>query len=197
MRRLPLLLLALLLAACPQTPDDDDSVQPDDDDTVLPDDDDTVLPDDDDSAPDDDDAVDDDDAGDDDDSAAADAFEMFRITESFGPCPKDTDCWGYVELRSDLLLRIDVLGEQPEQVHEVKVPPSALAEALPALVDAELVAILASDELPCMIVDDVYELMEITLDGVTHSNETTMCDLAPIVAARQTMDELASTYGPR
>ena len=183
MRHLPLLLV-LLLVACPQTPDDDDAI--DDDDAA----------DDDDAVDDDDSATDDDDAVDDDDSAAADAFELFRVTESYGPCPPDSDCWGFIEISADGLLRVDILGELPEQVHESKVSDPDIAEVLPALIDPALVALLAADELPCMKVDDVYEQMVVVTGGTTHTNETTNCDLPSIVAARQAMEDLALDFGP-
>ena len=189
-----LLPLALLLVACPETTDDDDTTRDahgmfDDDDSATDDDDD-------DSATDDDDSADDDDAVDDDDSAATAVFELFRITESFGPCPPDWDCWGFIEISADGLLRVDVLDQLPVEVHESKLSDPDVAEVLPALTDPALVAILAADELPCMKVDDVYELMEVVLDGVTHANETTNCDLPVIAAARQAMENLALDFGP-
>jgi len=123
-------------------------------------------------------------------------FEQFTLFNSAGPCRDGMDCAGFIELNASGLLRVDRFGEVPEVVHEATVSSEDLAAAIPILTDADLVGLLDLGETPCEPPTDIFESMELVMDGVTHENSTTFCSDAPLVAARAAMRGLQETYIP-
>jgi hypothetical protein len=124
----------------------------------------------------------------------ADAFESFRLTQSFGPCPPESDCVGYIDLdRSGRLLR-DLFAGEP--VGSATVTPAELASAIAAFTNPELIKLLDADSPPCVAPFDIFENMKLVAGGITHENGTTMCDNAPIKAARELIYQLGDKYLP-
>jgi len=123
-------------------------------------------------------------------------FERFTLFNSAGPCMDEMDCAGFIELNASGLLRVDRFGEVPEVVHEATVSSEDLAAAIPILTDVDLVGLLDLGETPCEPPTDIFESMELLMDGVTHENSTTFCSDAPLVAARAAMRGLQETYIP-
>jgi len=123
---------------------------------------------------------------------ATSAFERFRLHKSFGPCPMDTDCSGYVELHADGRLRVDEVDDVSYEVIEVTLAAADLNAAIAVLTAPELVTLLEQEEPPCVLPTDIHESMELVRDGVTIENSTTFCDLEPIAAARDLLNQLAA-----
>jgi hypothetical protein len=123
-------------------------------------------------------------------------FERFRRSSAGGLCPDDTDCAGFIELAADRVLLVDRIGELPVVVHEAEVTAGELAGAIAILTDRDLVALLDLGEPPCEPPTDVFEQMLLVAGGREHSNSTTFCDDAPLVAARAVLVELADAYVP-
>jgi len=127
---------------------------------------------------------------------AAGAFESFRLTQSFGPCPPDSDCVGYIDLdRAGQLLR-DPLSGVGAPVGSASVTPAELASAIAIFTDPALVKLLDASSPPCVPPTDIFESMKLVAGGVTHQNSTTMCDNAPVKAARDFIYQLGDKYLP-
>ena len=124
------------------------------------------------------------------------AFDRFRLSNSAGPCMDGEDCSGYVELSDTGQLLVDKFGEVPESVHEAQVTDEELTAAIVVLTDPDLVALLDLGAPPCKPPTDIYESMELELDGVSHQNSTTFCGDAPLEAARDVMHDLQQIYVP-
>jgi hypothetical protein len=135
------------------------------------------------------------DAGVDSDPAAG-AFESFRLTQSFGPCPSGSDCVGYIDLdKAGQLLR-DPLSSLGAPVGSASVMPAELASAIAVFTDPALVKLLDAGSPPCVPPTDIFENMKLVAGGVTHQNSTTFCDTAPVKAARDLIYQLGDKYLP-
>jgi hypothetical protein len=124
----------------------------------------------------------------------ATGFGVFTLRTSGGPCAPGNDCVGFVELRADGTLRLDVLGEPG--VREAHVGDADLAAAMHDLTAPDLVALLDGAEPLCDPVFDFDEHMSLVLDGDTHEATTTMCPQAPLRTVRDVSSHLAETYLP-
>ena len=62
--------------------------------------------------------------------------------------------------------------------------------------DADLIALLSLSDPPCIPPTDIFERMELIVDGVTYSNSTTFCADEALTAARTLMNGLEDTYLP-
>ncbi len=121
-------------------------------------------------------------------------FESFEQSYSGGPCLPEDDCQAFTELRADGLLRLDRWGEPGGPVHEVRVSAVDLADAVAVFTNPALVDFLAEDPLArCGTVDSV-EVMELVLADGSIGGVTTLCEDAPLRAARAKLWELAATY---
>jgi hypothetical protein len=119
---------------------------------------------------------------------------LFRMSMG-GFCEPGMDCSGFIELHADGTLLVDRVGEALSEPHQATITTSELEMARAVLTDAELVALLDLDEPACVEPMDIHEQMTLTdTNGVEHSNGTTFCDQAPIVAARELLNELADRY---
>lgn len=123
------------------------------------------------------------------------AFHRFRLDKAAGPCPPDADCDGFIELEAPLTLRVEKFGDIPDNVTEVQISQADFDAAALVLGD-ELFALLAQDDILCDPPTDVFESMELDLDGDLAANTTTACTQPPIVAARDKANELAAKYVP-
>jgi hypothetical protein len=126
-------------------------------------------------------------------------FSSFRMTTSGGWCPPGMDCSALTELRADGTLLVDRMGGSlADPPQEARVTDEELARAVAILTDVELVQLLDLDETPCTPVADLTESMTLyELDGAEHSNHTTLCDQAPITAARDVIEGLSDAYFPQ
>jgi hypothetical protein len=123
-------------------------------------------------------------------------FESFRLTQSSGPCPPESDCVGYIDLdRSGQLLR-DPVSNPGAPVGSASITPTELASAIAVFTDAALIELLDASSPPCVPPTDIFETMKLTAVGVTHENSTTMCDNAPVKAARDLIYQLGDKYLP-
>jgi hypothetical protein len=131
-----------------------------------------------------------------DSGSAAGAFESFRLTQSFGPCPPGSDCVGYIDLdKAGQLLR-DPVSSQGAPVGSASVTPAELASAIAVFTDPALVKLLDASSPPCVPPTDIFETMKLVAGGVTHQNSTTVCDNAPVKAARDLIYQLGNNYLP-
>ncbi len=124
------------------------------------------------------------------------AFERFRMNFAAGPCPMEEDCDGFVELLSDKTLRVEKFGDATDTVIEVPISQADFDAAVLVFADPALAALLDGPSPVCNPPTDIFESMEVVLAGVTHQNSTTLCDQAPVVAARDTADMLELQYVP-
>ena len=81
-------------------------------------------------------------------------------------------------------------------IHEAQVSAGDLADIIPILTDADLVALLDLHQPRCEPPTDVFEDMTLVDDDRRHSNAVTFCDDAPIAAARAAITDLADQYVP-
>lgn len=124
----------------------------------------------------------------------ASVFERFRLFSAAGPCPPEMDCDGYVELRADGTLEAELFGDLTKEVMMAEVTDEELADAIAVFADPMLVALLDGADPVCKPPTDIFESMELVLDGVTHDAGTTFCDQAPVAAARQVAVDLRMQY---
>ena len=68
--------------------------------------------------------------------------------------------------------------------------------SIPVLTDPELVALLGGPTLPCSLVTDFVESMEVVLADGARRNNVTTCEDPPIEAALATIRQLSETYLP-
>lgn len=130
------------------------------------------------------------------DAAALGEYESFARSNSAGPCTGDMDCFGSTELTVDRVLLVDRFGELPVVIHQAEVTPEEFDAAVAVFTDPDLVALLDLGEPPCEPPTDVVEQMTLYAGGLQHSNSVTLCDDAPLAAARTVLDDLATTYFP-
>ncbi len=131
-----------------------------------------------------------------DSGSALGTFESFRLTQSFGPCPPESDCVGYLDLDGAGKLLRDPLSSPSAPVPSATVTAAELASAIAIFTDPALVSLLDADAAPCVPPTDVFESMKLVAGGVAHQNSTTMCDDAPIKAARDLIYQLGNKYLP-
>lgn len=124
------------------------------------------------------------------------AFRSFRLFRSYGPCPPEMeDCDGYTELLADGTLLHDPVGEAVVEPYSAMITDAELSEAIDVLLDSELIDLLDYDGPVCDPPTDIYESMTLAEeDGIQHSNATTMCNDAPLAAARNLIRELEESY---
>lgn len=123
------------------------------------------------------------------------SFERFAIQTS-SACPDSLDCDGFLELASDRTLRQDVVGDPDAAIGAVSIAGIDLAIALGALTSPELVALLGASESPCSIATDVSEVMLLDAAGIEHTQQTALCEVPALQAARDAMAGLAVRYLP-
>lgn len=123
-------------------------------------------------------------------------FERFKLSRAAGPCPPNSDCDGFIELLADRTLRVEPFGEQGDPVTEVEISEEDQAAAVQVFAAIALVDVLDSPEPLCNAPRDVFESMEVVIDGATHDGDTAFCDQAPLVAARDMANMLAMKYAP-
>lgn len=123
-------------------------------------------------------------------------FERFKLSRAAGPCPPETDCDGFIELLADRTLRVEPFGEEGDPVTEVEISEDDMADAIQVFAAFALVQVLDSPEPLCNAPRDVFESMELVIDGATHDGDTAFCDQAPLGAARDMANMLAMKYVP-
>lgn len=123
-------------------------------------------------------------------------FERFRIDRAAGPCPPDTDCDGFTELLGTRLLRVSPFGEVGDPVTEVEISAEDFTAAVQVFAAPELLALLDGPDPLCNAPRDVFETMLVEVGGSSHDAETVFCDQAPLGAARDMAEMLATKYAP-
>lgn len=128
-------------------------------------------------------------------------FEHFRQDWGWGPCAPGEDCSGLVELWSDGTLRLDMpcygimdCSRIPAGTYQTVISAADLRAAIPVLTDPALVRLLERDEPLCPLVADLGENMILSAGGVIRGKQTTLCEQAPLQAAREVMADLALRY---
>jgi hypothetical protein len=91
-----------------------------------------------------------------------------------------------VEVRADGTVLVDKVGEKPVVVHQGQAPAHVVA-ALDKVVTSELVALLDSHQTGCLPVEDFFQELAVTVNGVTHETGVTLCDNPVIVAVRNAL----------
>jgi len=130
------------------------------------------------------------------DGRAAGDFIRFRRAVGGGPCPDDTDCSGFIELRGDRTLLLDRVGELPVVVHQAEVTRVELGAAIGVLSDPDLIEILDLGEPPCEGPSDIFESMTLILTTGEHMNTVTRCEDPALQAARDELQGLTDSYFP-
>ncbi|MCY0994382.1 hypothetical protein OV203_45070 [Nannocystis sp. ILAH1] len=123
-------------------------------------------------------------------------FDRFTLRTAAGPCPPRADCDGFVELTGAGILRVEKFGEVGNPVLEVEIEGADFAQALQVFADPALVEVLDSPDPLCDPPTDIFEQMEVELDGTIHEAATTTCSQAPLQAARKAAEELRLKYAP-
>ncbi len=123
-------------------------------------------------------------------------FERFRMSMSAGPCPPMQDCDGFIELLSTMTLRVEKFGDVGDPVTEVAISAEDYAAAVQVFADPDLVALLDGPDPACNPPTDIFESMELVLDGIARDAGTTLCDQPPIAAARDKATALQQQYVP-
>jgi hypothetical protein len=123
-------------------------------------------------------------------------FERFRMSMGAGPCPPMEDCDGFVELLSTMTLRVEKFGDVGDPVTEVAISAEDYAAAVQVFADPALVALLDGPDPACNPPTDIFESMEVVIDGSAHDAGTTLCDQPPIAAARDKATALQQQYVP-
>lgn len=123
-------------------------------------------------------------------------FERFRLFDGAGPCPPEQDCDGFIELLSTKMLRVEKFGDVGNPVKEVMISDADYAAAVPVFADPALVALLDGPDPLCNPPTDIFESMELVIDGIAHDASTTLCDQAPLVQARAAATMLQMKYVP-
>lgn len=123
-------------------------------------------------------------------------FERFRIDNAAGLCPPDVDCDGFTELLGTRLLRVSRFGEVGDPVTEVEISAEDFTAAVQVFAAPELLALLDGPDPLCNAPTDVFETMLVEVGGSSHDAETVFCDQAPLGAARDMAEMLATKYAP-
>jgi hypothetical protein len=124
------------------------------------------------------------------------AFQSFRLTVAFGPCPPNGDCAGYLDLDSTGRLTRDWTDRPGVPIGTAMVTSAELSAAITVFTDAELVKLLDAKTPPCQPPTDIFESMEVIEGSRTHKNSTTTCSNKPVAAARDAINRLAEKYLP-
>ncbi|PCC75025.1 hypothetical protein SAMN02745121_03769 [Nannocystis exedens] len=135
-------------------------------------------------------------SGPDETTGASEGFERFTLRSVSGLCPPESDCDGFVELLSTGLLRVEKVGDLGNPVTEVEIDTEDFALALEVFTDPALIEVLDSPDPLCDPPTDMFEEMELELDGTLHEATTTVCPQAPLQAAREAAEELRLKYVP-
>lgn len=127
-------------------------------------------------------------------------FESFRIDWGVGAVVPGADQSGSIQLDADGTLRLDtpclagICDSVAPGSYEAVVQDADLDAAIAVLTDPDLVGLLALERTVCTPVEDVDELMSLAVTGVSYSNQTVLCEDAPIVAARAVLNRLVEDY---
>jgi hypothetical protein len=123
-------------------------------------------------------------------------FERFQMDFAAGPCPPGEDCDSFVELLGDGTLNVEEYGDVTNTVHTAQVSAQDLADAVLIFTDPALVALLEPGKSPCVPPTDIFEMMQVEIDGVLYLSPVTACNDAPIAAARSKATQLQVMYVP-
>lgn len=123
-------------------------------------------------------------------------FERYKLTSAAGPCPPNMDCNGFIELLAPGTLRVEPFGAVGDPVTEAQISAEDFTAAVQVFAAAELVALLDAPDPLCNAPTDIFETMLVEIDGGSHDADTTFCEQAPLVAARDMANMLAMKYAP-
>lgn len=123
-------------------------------------------------------------------------FERYKLTRAAGPCPPDLDCSGFIELLAPGTLRVEPFGVVGDPVTEAEISAEDFTAAVQVFAAADLVALLDAPDPLCNPPTDIFEAMLVEIDGGSHDADTTTCEQAPLVAARDMANMLAMKYAP-
>ncbi len=123
-------------------------------------------------------------------------FERYKLTRAAGPCPPDLDCSGFIELLAPGTLRVEPFGVVGDPVTEAQISAEDFTAAVQVFAAADLVALLDAPDPLCNPPTDIFEAMLVEIDGGSHDADTTTCEQAPLVAARDMANMLAMKYAP-
>lgn len=127
-------------------------------------------------------------------------FESFRIDWGFGEVSPGADQSGSLQLDADGTLRLDtpcmdgICDRVTPGSYIVVVSAAERDATIAVLTDPDLIRLLASEQSLCTPVEDVNEIMSLAMTGVEYSNETVLCEDAPLEAARAALTALVEEY---
>ena len=109
----------------------------------------------------------------------AGAFESFRLTQSYGPCPPESDCMGYIDLDKTGQLRRDPTSSVGAPVGSASVTPVELSSAIAVFTDPALVTLLDASSPPCVPPTDIFESMKLVVGGRHRTRTAPPCATTP------------------
>lgn len=123
-------------------------------------------------------------------------FERFLYTYREAPCPAvaNGDCDASAELLGDGRLRMDPWGEPGTSRLEARVSNAALAEAVAALRDMDLLSLLGQPSV-CPDANRTEEML-VRLSGTDHHNLTGHCNESAVQSARAAIQRLTEEQFP-
>ncbi|MDC0672576.1 hypothetical protein [Nannocystis radixulma] len=123
-------------------------------------------------------------------------FGFFVLRTWAGPCPPESDCDGQIMLSDSRSLRVEEFGAVGNPVIEAEVSEEDYLAAVAVFTDPELVEIIQGPPPMCNPPTDIYESMNLALDGQVFDKNTTGCSLPPVDAAREMAQSLRDKYLP-
>lgn len=123
-------------------------------------------------------------------------FGFFVLRTWAGPCPPESDCDGEIRLSESRSLQVEEFGAVGNPVVEAEVSEEDYLAAVAVFTDPELVEIIQGPPPMCNPPTDIYEAMDVAIDGQVFNKNTTGCSLPPVDAAREMAQSLRDKYLP-
>ncbi|MBZ5711898.1 hypothetical protein [Nannocystis pusilla] len=123
-------------------------------------------------------------------------FGFFVLRTWAGPCPPESDCDGEIRLSQSRSLQVEEFGAVGDPVVEAEVSEEDYLAAVAVFTDPELVEIIQGPPPMCNPPADIYESMDVAIDGQVFNKNTTGCSLPPVDAAREMAQSLRDKYLP-
>jgi len=122
------------------------------------------------------------------------AFERFRRTIAYGPCPPEGDCDGFVAVTADGSLNINLDDDPTNMIYEAVLTDREMKTIIQVVTAPALLELLDNEVPPCDPPTDIVETMTVVVDGSEFSNMTTSCENQPLMATRALVDSLIANY---
>lgn len=121
-------------------------------------------------------------------------FQAFKMDFAAGPCPDESDCDSFIELRATRMLRVERFGDIGDPVIEVEVSEEDFLAAAQEFADPALIALLDGPDPVCNPPTDIFETMQVTENDNVHDAATTGCNVLPVANARDAANALMMKY---